>query len=70
MFLNPFAFVLPVSATCFLQQEQVTLYTTPHAPSLLKGFVRNFDFSDKDLVSITSKPYLLAMRLNYSDIPF
>ena len=46
------------------------MYTTPHALSLLTGFVRNFDFSDKDLVNITSKPYLLATRLNCSDIPF
>ena len=36
----------------------------------LKGFVGNFDFSDKDLANITSKPYLLATRLSCSGIPF
>ena len=39
------------------------MYTTPHALSLLKGFVRNFDFSDEVLVNITSKPYKLYCKL-------
>ena len=43
---------------------------TPHALSLLKGFVSNFDSIDKDLVNIISKPYLLTTRLSCSDIPF
>ena len=38
--------------------------------SLLKEFVHNFNFGDKDLVNITSQPYLLAARLSCSDIPF
>ena len=46
------------------------MYTTPHGLTPLKGFVSNFDFSDKDLLNITSKPYLLATRLSCSDIPF
>ena len=62
--------VLPVFPKYFLQQEQVTLYTTPHVLSLFKGFVRNFDFSDKDLVNITSKPCLLATHLSCSEIFF
>ena len=41
-----------------------------HSTSLLKGSVRNSDFSDKDLVNIISKPYLLATRLSFWDIPF
>ena len=43
---------------------------TPHALSLLKGFVSNFDSIDKDLVNIISKPYLLTTRLSCSDFPF
>ena len=50
--------IFSVSPKYFLQQEQVTLYMTPHALPLLKWFVSNFDFSDKDLVNVTSKPYL------------
>ena len=50
--------ILPVSPKYFLQQEQVTLYMTPHALPLLKWFVSNFHFSDKDLVNVTSKPSL------------
>ena len=34
------------------------------------NFVGNFDFSDGDLVNITSKPYLLATRLSCSAITF
>ena len=59
--------VLPVSPKYFLQ-EQVTLCTTPHALPLLKGFVSNFDFRDKDVLNIISKPYLLATRLSCYDI--
>ena len=46
------------------------MYTTPHVLQLLKGLVGNFDFSDKDLVKIPSKPYLLATRLSCTGIPF
>ena len=46
------------------------MYRTPHVLQLLKGFVHNFDFRDKDLVNITFKPYLLATRLSCSAIPF
>ena len=71
MFLNPFSYCSSsFSPTYFSQQEQVILYTTAHALSLLKWFARKFDCSDKDLVNITSKPYLLATCLSYSDIPF
>ena len=65
-----YAIVLSVSPKYFLQQQQVTLYTPPHALPLLKGFVSSFDYIDKDLVNITSKPYLLLTRLSCSDIPF
>lgn len=36
---------------------------------LLKGLVGDFDFSDKVRVNMTSKLYLLVMRLIYSEIP-
>ena len=62
--------VLTVSPIYFLYQEQATLYTTPHVLQLLKGFVGNFGFSDKDLVNVTSKPYLLPTRLSCSGISF
>ena len=65
-----FSIVLLISPIYFLQKEQATMYRTPHVLQLLKGFVHNFDFRDKDLVNITFKPYLLATRLSCSAIPF
>ena len=40
------------------------MYTTPHVLSLLKGFVCNFDFNDKDLLNITLNPLLLTSKVN------
>ena len=70
MFLNPFFYCSSSFSKIFLTTRTGYLVQTPHVLSPLKGFVRNFDFVDKDLINITSKPYLLAMRLSCSDIPF